>query len=231
MADEIPKAEKRVVQDRSWSVEWFGSQKDFIGGRATEPISLERFAGVESLYAVGPLEQGHGEISIYDSVPLIAEVQDGQVNVAVDLRRRAAFLVYAIAETWRRVTVPDRVESEQQLENKLLPFAVQSGIDIDQPFPFLLHGYAGAVSFHVLCNQSHEPYSPEVHEKAKVHFTIAEESVEILGFYSRRHRGVFTPPTSDFHMHFRTLDNRLSGHLERFSFGQGITLYLPANES
>jgi acetolactate decarboxylase len=230
MADEISNAEKPVVQAQSWSVEWFGSQRDFIGGRATEPISLERFAGVESLYAVGPLEQGQGEISIYDSVSLIAEVQGGRVQVTIDLCRRAAFLVYAIAETWRRVTVPDRIENEQQLENKLLPFAVQSGIDIDQPFPFLVHCYAVAAGFHVLCNQSRGDYSPELHEKAKVRFTIARESVEIVGFYSRKHRGVFTPRDSDFHIHFRTLDNRLSGHLETFSFDQGMTLYLPSNE-
>ena len=69
-----------------------------------------------------------------------------------------------------------------------------------------------------------------MHEKAKVRFPIADQSVEIIGFYSRRHRGVFTPRDSDFHMHVRTLDNRLSGHLETFSFNQGITLYLPANE-
>ena len=230
MIDDTLKPETTPVRARSWSVEWLGSQADFIGGKATESISLERFAGTESLYAVGPLEQGHGEILIYDSVPLIAKVQGGRVKVTTDLCRRAAFLVYAIAETWRRITVPDRIESEQQLENKLLPFAVQSGIDIDQPFPFLLHCYAVAAGFHVLCNQSHGDYSPEVHEKAKVRFTIVGESVEIVGFYSRRHRGIFTQRDSDFHMHLRTRDNRRSGHLETFSFDQGMTLYLPANE-
>ena len=44
------------VQPRSWCVEWFGSEGDFLAGKNREPISLARFAGVESLYAVGPLE-------------------------------------------------------------------------------------------------------------------------------------------------------------------------------
>ena len=86
-------------------------------------------------------------------------------------------------------------------------------------------------TFHVLCNQSDGEYNPELHEKAKVRLPIADKSVEIVGFYSRQHRGVFTPRDSDFHMHVRTLDNQLSGHLESFSFSQGMILYLPTDES
>ena len=139
------------------------------------------------------------------------------MNVAIAFCHRAAFLVYAIVETWRRVTVQNRIESEQQLEDQLLPFAVESGIDVEQPFPFLVHCHVATARFHVLCNQSGGEYSPELHEKAKVRFPIAGESVEIIGFYSRRNRGVFTPRDSDFHMHVRTPDNRISGHLEAFN--------------
>jgi acetolactate decarboxylase len=219
------------VQSQSWCVEWFGSQGDFIAGKAKEPISLSRFGGLESLYAIGPLERGRGEVSIYDSVPLISEVHDSRTNVSVDFSRRAAFLVYAIVENWRRVTLRKLIDGEQQLEEQLLPFAVESGIDVDLPFPFLIHCHITQATFHVLRNQSDGEYSPEVHEKAKVRFPIIDQSVEIIGFYSRRHRGVFTPRDSDFHMHVRTLDNQLSGHLESFSFSQGMVLYLPTDES
>ena len=181
------------VQSQSWCVEWFGSQGDFIAGKAKEPISLSRFGGVESLYAIGPLERGRGEVSIYDSVPLISEVHDSRTNVSVDFSRRAAFLVYAIVENWRRVTLRKLIDGEQQLEEQLLPFAVESGIDVDLPFPFLIHCHITQATFHVLRNQSEGEYSPEVHEKAKVRFPIIDQSVEIIGFYSRRHRGVFTP--------------------------------------
>jgi len=219
------------AQPRSWCVEWFGSQGDFIAGKNQEPIALERFAGLESLYAVGPLELARGEVSIFDSVPLISEVHDRRTNVSVDFSRRAAFLVYAIVENWRRATLRKPIDGEQQLEEQLLPFAVESGIDVDQPFPFLLHCHVGQATFHILCNQTSGEYSPELHEKAKVRLPMADESVEIIGFYSRRHRGVFTPRDSDFHMHIRTLDNQRSGHLETFSLSQGTMLYLPTNES
>jgi len=100
MAKQVLDSTDASVQPSSWCVEWFGSQGDFIAGKAKEPISLSRFAGLESLYAIGPLERGRGEISIFDSVPLIAEVQNGHASVSVDFCRHAAFLVYAIP--WHR---------------------------------------------------------------------------------------------------------------------------------
>ena len=54
------------METKSRSVEWLGSQSDFIAGKACEPISLDRFARLENLYAVGPLARGRGETSIYD---------------------------------------------------------------------------------------------------------------------------------------------------------------------
>src|SRR5580765_4398890 len=219
------------AQPRSWCVEWFGSQGDFIAGKGTDPISLQRFAGLESLYAVGPLENARSEVSIYDSAALISKFHDGLVNVSIDLSRRAAFLVYAIVENWRRTTIRRGIAGEQQLGDQLLRFAVETGIDVDQPFPFLLQCHMAQATFHILCNQSDGEYNPHLHEKAKVRLSIADKAVEIVGFYSRQHRGMFTPRDSDFHMHVRTLDNQLSGHLESFSSNQGMILYLPTDES
>jgi len=218
------------METKSWCVEWFGSQGDFIAGKAEKSVSLERFDGLESLYAVGPLEQARGEVSIYDSIPLISEVHDGRVNVTIDSCRHAAFLVYAIVENWRRVTVRNPINTEQQHENHLLAWAVTSGIDVDQPFAFLLNGLIAQATFHILCNRGRGTYNAERHEKSKVRFPIANESVEVIGFYSRRHRGIFTPRDSNFHMHVRTLDNRFSGHLEAFNWEYGVMLYLPINE-
>jgi len=229
MVENFSKPEKRSADSDSWCVEWFGSQGDFIAGQSTNPVSLNRFAGLESLYAVGPLEKGRGEVSIFDSLTLISQVNEAKVDVLAGHDYHAGFLVYAIVENWRRATVRESVGKEQRLEEQLLPLAVESGIDIDRPFPFLVHGHATQALFHVLCNQSDEPYGPEIHEKSKVRFQVVEEAVEIIGFYSRCHRGVFTPRDSDFHMHVRTLDNHVSGHLESFAFNQGITLYLPTD--
>ena len=167
MVDEALESHKSSVQHRSWCVEWFGSQGDFIAGKAREPISLQRFAGLESLYAVGPLENARGEVSIYDSAALISEFHDGLVNVSIDLSRRAAFLVYAIVENSRRTTIRRGIAGEQQLGDQLLRFAVETGIDVDQPFPFLLQCHMAQATFHILCNQSDGEYNPTYTKRPK----------------------------------------------------------------
>jgi acetolactate decarboxylase len=119
------------------------------------------------------------------------------------------------------------IENEDRLGEQLLPLAVENGIDIDRPFPFLVYCYIAQAELHILCNESSPDYSPELHEKAKVRFPITDSSIEIVGFYSRHHRGVFTPPNSNFHMHVRTLDNRLAGHLEYVRSKQLVTVCVP----
>ena len=220
----------RQTGSKSCCVEWLGSQGDFIARKAEEAVSLERFEGLQNLYGVGPLEQARREVSIYDGVPLVSDIQSGQVNVTIDSYRHAAFLVYAIVENWRRLTVRNPIKTEQQLEELLLAHAVTSGIDVDQPFGFLLNGLVAQATFHILFNQGRGRHNTERHEKSKVRFSIANESVEVIGFYSRHHRGVFTLRDSNFHMHVRTVDNRFSGHLEGFNWEHGVMLGLPINE-
>src|SRR5215813_7976584 len=215
---------------KSCCVEWLGPQGDFIAGKAEQAVSQERFSGLETPYAVGPLEQARGEVSIYDSAPLISEVQAAQVNVTIDSYRHAASLVYAIVENWRRVPVRNPIKTEQQLEEQLLAQAVTSGIDVNQPFVFLLNGLVAQATFHILFNQVRGSYHAERHEKSKVRFSIANESVDVIGFYSRHHHSVFTLRDSNFHMHVRTVDNRFSGHLEGFNWEHGVMLHLPINE-
>ncbi|MGH7873038.1 MAG: molybdate ABC transporter substrate-binding protein, partial [Candidatus Binatia bacterium] len=48
MDEQISKSADMSVQGHSWRVEWFGSQGDFIAGKAKEPISLSRCAGLQT---------------------------------------------------------------------------------------------------------------------------------------------------------------------------------------
>ena len=83
------------------------------------------------------------------------------------------------------------------------------------------------VAFSVTRDHQH---GRELSEKAKSRFSIEKESIEIIGFYSMNHRGILTPRDSSFHMHLRTMDNRISGHLESVQWDQGFMVELPAKE-
>ena len=77
---------------KSWCVEWFGSEGDFLAGGKREPIPLARLSGLENLYAIGSLEQRPGEVSIFDSVPFISEVWHPTEPIDNNRVYRAEFL-------------------------------------------------------------------------------------------------------------------------------------------
>src|SRR2546427_4436095 len=87
------------------------------------------------------------------------------------------------------------------------------------------------VTFHMLDKRDGLPHTPERHEQAKVRFQIDGCAVEVLGFYSTRHRGAFTPKDSDLHRNARTADGRASGHVERITVGPGAVIAVPRKET
>jgi acetolactate decarboxylase len=178
------------METKNWCVEWLGSQGDFLAEGKRQPIPLTRLSGLENLYGIGSLQQCPGEVSIFDSVPFVSEVWNP--TKAIDSNRvyHAEFLVYAIVERWHRALIWQPISSEKELEVVLLPRAVVEGISVDDPFPFLLYGHAARADGRFFCEPDHQ-YDPYLSEKAKSRFSIEQESIEIIGFYSTNHRGIF----------------------------------------
>jgi acetolactate decarboxylase len=63
------------------------------------------------------------------------------------------------------------------------------------------------------------PTGTPVHEPADAHrhqvdYTIENDSVRILGFFSTRHQRVFTHHDTFLHLHLITADGRLMGHVD-----------------
>lgn len=217
----------KQMETKTWCVEWLGSKGDFLAGGERQPIPLSHLSGLENLYAIGSLEQRSGEVSIFDSVPFVSEIWNPTETIDSNRVYRAEFLVYAIIERWHRASIWKSVNSEEELETALLPRAVVEGIDVEEPFPFLLYGHAARAAGCFFCDPEHQ-HGRDLKQKSSSRFSIEQESIEIIGFYSINHRGILTPHDSSFHMHLRTMDNRISGHLESVQWDQGFMVELPA---
>ncbi|MBJ6724374.1 hypothetical protein [Geomesophilobacter sediminis] len=211
-----------------FEVKWEGAQRDVLGGDIRGVVDLEPLEGLSSLYALGPLAEVKGEVTIVDSRPHIARVlPDGDLEVEESFLNRACFLVYSQVARWRLVNLPAGIVDETGLEQALPRLAAQYGINSGRPFPFLLRGAPDLVVFHVLNKTDGLPHSPERHEAAKVSFTLRGDTVAIIGFHSLDHRGIFTPAKSAIHMHLASEDGRVSGHVDELSIAPGLRLYLP----
>jgi acetolactate decarboxylase len=110
----------------------------------------------------------------------------------------------------------------------VVALARETGLDPERPLPFRVHATALEVTLHVLDKRDGLPHNPERHEQAKVRRTLGHAGVELIGFYSRQHRGIFTPRESNVHVHLRTEDGRISGHLETILLATGARIGVPA---
>lgn len=217
-----------VAAGNSFKVQWQGAQRDVLGGDIRGHVDLEPLAPLSDLYGLGPLEKVSGEVTILNSEATIATVtDDGSINIASGFNHRACFLVYSQVPQWQKVALPEEVIDEKSLEAALPELAAEYGINPSVPFPFLLRGQPDRLIFHVLNKTDGLPHSPELHEKAKIKFTLEDTGVEIIGFYSSEHRGIFTPGHSAIHIHLRSTDGAASGHVDTLSFPGGIELFLP----
>jgi hypothetical protein len=217
-------------RDAGFTVKWVGAQRNVLQGDISGHIALASISSLQNLYAVGPAEGLRGEVSIFDSVPSISSITDGALKIETNFTLSACFLVYAQVSAWHRVTFPKAIADEATLETYIVQFASKIGIDVAQPFPFLINATPERATFHVLDKRDGLTHTPALHEKAKVRFVLQREPVGVIGFYSNRHRGIFTPDDANVHMHIKSTDGRMSGHLEKIQLERGATLAVPRVE-
>jgi len=216
-----------AAKDPAWKVRWAGAQKNVMAGDLTAHITLKSLEDLSHLYAVGPLENLIGEITILDSQTSISRVTPSGVTLETGFGHSACFLAYAQVESWREVPLPATVRSEKDLERYIPEVAATVGIDPDKPLPFLLSGGVKRIELHILNKTDGLPHNPALHNKAKVHYTIVGGEADLIGFYSSSHKGVFTPGESVLHIHARVGTGALSGHVEEVTLTDRTRLYLP----
>lgn len=220
-------------QKPTYTVKWAGALKDVhhgldFGGK----IDLQPLADLPHLYAVGPLENLQGEVTIWDGKALIARVKNKSVLVDSILSGKACFLVYGQVEKWNEMKYFSTL-TLSQISEIIKQAATKYGINTNKPFPFLIEGTANDVQYHVMNRADLSPPTPgpTAHEVAKVHFTLKDSPVQLLGFYSEHHQGIFTHHNSSVHVHVKTPDDKVSGHLEELELAPGARLLLPIGYS
>jgi len=221
-------------------VEYVGAQKDiFVSGKALSVVSLEDLAGRKGLYAMGPIDGLDGEITIFDSKPYITQVRGKDYTMDNTLKHGAFFLVWSEQSKWLDVPVPGAVKGYVDLQQFVKAQAQAAGIDVTKPFPFLLSGTPAELKWHINVDRTEgKPITKELFAKSKEPFLTKGEPVDIIGFYSESHAGVFltqyTPAikegsgmTNAIHIHLVSRTSKAAGHIDDITFGEGMVLRLP----
>ena len=229
-----------VGAKREGLVEYVGAQRDvFVSGKALSVVSLEDLAGRKGLYAMGPIDGLDGEITIFDSKPYITKVRGKDFVMDNTFRHGAFFLVWSEQTKWQDVPVPNTVKGYIDLQQFVKAQAQAAGIDVTKPFPFLLSGTPVEIKWHINVDRTEgKPITKDLFFKSKEPFVTKNEPVDIIGFYSEHHAGVFltaTTPvikegsgmTNAIHIHLVSRASKAAGHIDDITLGEDIVLRLP----
>lgn len=212
-----------------FNVGHFGALKNMMHlGDLSAKADLKDFEHAEHLYALGAFENLKGEIQIFDSKPFNSMVVDSALHFDKSFSNKATLLVHASVRKWRSIRIPDDVTTYEQFEGYVARSAKANQIRIDAPFPFLIEGTPKLFDWHVIdWEEGDTEHSHAKHISSGLHGTATNRKAEMLGFYSDSHHAIFTHHTTNMHIHVRTVDSKIAGHVDGFTLGQGMILKLP----
>jgi acetolactate decarboxylase len=216
------------IEGPGYALRFVGSQRETIMlGKRAALLDLRTLKDRPHVYGIGPLEGLTGEVTIANGRPALARVgSDHRVHVTESYEGGVPFFVWAEVSDWQTVTVPSEVRTFKDLETFIGSAGAKAGLV--QAFPFVVTGKPDLIDFHIVDAKPDTPPGMADHAKIQIQFDLRRQDVTLVGFWSSRHQGIFTPMGANMHVHFQTADNKVSGHVQGLDLAPGgMTLSLP----
>lgn len=195
-------------------VHHYGALKDIMSGNISATFDLDGLADKEHIYALGAVSGLKGEIQIFDGSPIISSVKNMEIEISETFDDKASLLVYSQVESWQGFDVSKRIEMND-LEKVIYKMADSAGINTRAPFPFLIEGTIEKLDWHIIdWKEGDSIHTHKKHKESGKNGILSSSEVVILGFYSKKHKAIFTHHSTDMHLHFKTKDDSLAGHVD-----------------
>lgn len=220
----IKKGEKKA-----FNVEYHGALKEIMHkGDITAKVNLLDLKKKEHVYAIGALENLKGEIQIFDGKLYNSKVLNNELFISNSFNDNATLLVQAEVEQWVSIPIPENIHKYSELESFIQETVDSDKFSFNGPFPFLVEGVFNSVDWHVInWKEGDLEHSHEKHISSGVNGIKRDVDAIMLGFYSTEHKGVFSHHSSNMHLHFKTSDASIAGHVDDFNLGDKMILKLP----
>jgi len=217
-----------VSDTENSDVKYSGALRSMMSGNLQATASLDSLSKKPHLYALGAFENLKGEIQIFNGKAFNSSVQSGNLVFDKTFDKKASLIVYAEISSWQDIEIPSAINSLKKLEAFIEEQAKQSGIDTEKPVPFLIEGKAQSLSWHVInWKDGDTEHTHQKHKESGLNGVEKNKEVEIIGFFSKSHKAVFTHHTTFLHMHFKSQNEELAGHVDDLKLGSNMILKLP----
>lgn len=193
-------------------------------GQLDGVINLDTISNTKNLYGLGPLSNLKGELLILDGQFFQSKVlSDSTMLVKKSPKAEAPFFVYGWQQNWKKLDLPKEISTVSSLE-RWIPTQVG---EVNKPFIVKLIGVVSNAKIHIQnLPDNTKVSSPKEAHIGQVNYSIGKEEVTIVGFYSTKHKGIFTHHDSNLHLHLITNDLQKMGHLDDVAFSE-MKIFLP----
>lgn len=195
-------------------------------GQLYGTIDLDTISNKQHLYGLGPVEYLSGELLISDGQSYKSTVlTDTRMKIEETFKAKAPFFVYANVDSWKEHQLPNSIQTIQQLEVYLDQITKTS----KRPFAFKLTGIVETATVHLVnLPKGTKVSTPDEAHHGQKNFKLTNEQAEIIGFFSKEYKAIFTHHDTFLHMHLMTVKKEKMGHLDEAMFKKGaMKLYLP----
>jgi acetolactate decarboxylase len=219
----------KPVKTERFTVEYKGALREIMHeGDISGRIDLKTLEKHPNLYALGSVEGLKGEIIILNGKSYISEVRNKKTYTVQAFDRKASLLVYTQVAEWTDLRVPDSITTYKMLEQFLFDLSGKYGIQPEKAFPFLLEGKIASLDWHVIdWDQNDTEHTHEKHRNSGIKGTLQNADVALLGFYSEKHRGIFTHRDTYMHIHVHAPSENLSAHVDDLILAPGMKVKIP----
>ncbi len=207
------------------SIKIVGAMKNVMWkGDLENRINLDTVTNRNGLYGLGPASHLSGEILINNGKSFLSKVSSDSTMVVMEkFDISAPFFVYANVTEWDEIDLPPEINYIENLER----FIIKNSTRFKKPFAFKLVGEIRKANIHIQnLPEGTQISSPKDAHTGQRNYKIENENVEIIGFFSKEHQGIFTHHDTYLHMHLMSKDESKMGHLDSLEIKQ-LRLFLP----
>lgn len=215
----------------------YGKMHEVIGQQQHQGrVKFTALVKKPHFYGVGALESLGGEATIFDGKVTLTQVQsDGKLSpVKLTPQTQAALLVGAYVKDWSKHPLTKAVSSDG-LNTLIEQEAQQAGLNVKEPFLFVIEGDFQNVQLHVIngacpirARMRKEVLPPD---KKPYEADLPKISGKLVGVFAKDAVGNITHPDTSVHVHLLFKDPQTgalrTGHVEQLTVAPGATLLLP----
>lgn len=207
----------------SSSIEVVGQMRDVMWkGELAGKISTDSL-GDSNAYGLGPIEYLSGEVLLFEGQTFISKVIDSAIHRVTPVSAvKAPFFVYSKESHLNSISVEPlelSLKSTEELIDTLY-------FDYNKPLLVRIDGVFQEVTLHsVNLPEGSSVSSPEQAHKGLTQYSYKNINGSIIGFFSRKHKAIFTHHDSFFHAHFISDDRKIMGHVDSVLFNSENTTF------